>query len=285
MTRTLMQSRLARLQLRKPFVDELVKLVRPEVEQLQQYPPIAAMFATLSAVLPGPEPIGSSFQAAWTLMYATISRLDALQDGDPIASSPKLASAGEHYNLVFASYILAAGMLDELEPHVPDGRLRRVQRFWNNSMLRMADGQQDDLASGAVSRSFDTLAVYQQIAQAKTGATYALAFGGMAILLAENEALIEALTRVGEIYGMLVQYADDLRDAAEQPNAALTLPALLHFIPHSSELAPAELAAAFWSHLCASHLRAALDAVASFPVVQQAIATLFSEAFARRSPG
>ena len=50
---------------------------------------------------------------------------------------------------------------------------------------------------------------------------------GLATLLTDDLTLVDALTQVGEIYGTLVQYADDLRDAVDQPNAALTLPELL----------------------------------------------------------
>jgi hypothetical protein len=276
---TFSQRRLTQLPLRQAFVAQLAQFARTEPEQLRQHPPIAAMFATLSAVLPSAEHITSAFREAWTLMYAAIGRLDALQDGDPISAPPEVATAGAHYNLVFASYVLAVSLLDELATQVPDDRLRRLQRLWNDCMLRMADGQQHDLASGTVPLSFESLAVYQQIAQAKTGATYALAFGGLATLLTDDLTLVDALTQVGEIYGTLVQYADDLRDAVDQPNSALTLPELLPFIPHTFELSPAQLAAAFWSYLCSSYLGAALDTLAAYPAIYDAISTLFAAVF------
>jgi len=283
-THPLRLTRLTQLPLRQEFREQLAELVRPQVEQLWQHPPIMAMFVTLSAVLPKQEQTAKLFADAWMLMYATIGRLDSLQDGDSILVLPRVATVGEHYNLVFASYVFADSLLDDLAMHVPEGRLYSLQRLWNNCLLRMADGQQQDLASGAAPRSFDTLAVYQQIAQAKTGATYALAFGGMAMLLSDDRELADAFTQVGEIYGTLIQYADDLRDAATQPNAALTLPALLPFIPHASALTPPQIASAFWSYVYGSYHNAALDLLAPYPNERDAVAALFTAAFAPGTP-
>ena len=272
-------TRLASVELRPEFVEGLTQLLALDVEQLQQHPPIVAMFAKLSAVLQAPAAVLAPFRAAWTLMYATIGRLDSLQDGDPIKAPPQLASLGAHYNLVFASYLVAASMLDDLAEEVPARRLLRLQRWWNDCLLRMADGQQHDLASADEPRSFDTLAVYQQIAQAKTGATYALAFGGLAMLLTEDEMLVAGLTHVGEIFGTLVQYTDDLSDAVSQPNAALTLPDLLQFLPLDSARQPEQIAAAFCAYLYPIYLQAALGALSGYPSLHRQITALFADVF------
>lgn len=94
-------------------------------------------------------------------------------------------------------------------------------------MLRMAGGQQRDLAMSNADGMDAPLDHYQQLAQAKTGAAYALAFGGTAILLSDDPRLIESLTVIGELYGTLIQYSDDLLDAAAQPNPTPTLPEAL----------------------------------------------------------
>jgi geranylgeranyl pyrophosphate synthase len=89
--------------------------------------------------------------------------------------------------------------------HIPANRILRLRELWTETMLRMASGQQRDLtASGdACDSPLDT---YQQLAQAKTGATFALAFGGTAILLTDETRTIDALILIGEIYGTLLQY-------------------------------------------------------------------------------
>jgi hypothetical protein len=275
-----MNDRLAGLGLRPAFAVALSHLLAVDVSCLAQHPPVVATFATLAAVLQTPDAVLSPFRTAWTLMYATIGRLDSLQDGDPIVAPPQVPSIGAHYNLVFASYILATSLLDDLVEEVPAARLLRLQRWWSDCMLRMADGQQHDLESGAEPRSFDALAVYQQIAQAKTGATYALAFGGLAMLLTEDDELVASLTQVGEIFGTLVQYADDLRDAASQPNPALTLPELLPFLPLDTPHQLDHIASAFWSYLYPTYLQAAVGALSRYPSVHGQIAAMFAEVFA-----
>ena len=279
MIHTHIDARLACLGLRPEFAVALTQLVAVDTSHLEQHPPVAAMFATLAAALQAPAPVLTPFRAAWTLMYATIGRLDSLQDGDPIATPPLVASVGAHYNLVFASYILATSLLDELAEEVPAARLLRLQRWWNDCMLRMADGQQHDLESGTEERSFDALAIYQQIAQAKTGATYALAFGGLAMLLTDDNELVASLTQIGEIFGTLVQYADDLRDAVTQPYPALTLPELLRFLPLDTAHQPEQIAVAFWSYLYPIYLQAAIGALSHYPSLQSQIGDMFAEVF------
>jgi hypothetical protein len=259
--------------------ESLLNLIDRDVERLARHPPLAAPFDYLSREFGGSEAIVLRFRAAWTLMYAAISRLDALQDGDPVDVPPHIHSPGAHYNLVFASYILSTSLLGELSERVSASRLGRLHQLWARSMLRMADGQQQDLASATSPRSFDAFDTYQRIAQAKTGATYALAFGGMATLLSEDEALQQALALVGELYGTLVQFNDDLRDAASQPNAALTLPELLRFVPLKGELPQEQLSAAFWSYLYSSYLQAAHKTLESYPSLRGAVGKLFAHVF------
>ena len=71
-------------------------------------------------------------------------------------------------------------------------------------MLRMAAGQQRDLIFSVDDVAHMSLDEYQQIAVAKTGATFALAFGGTATLLTDDMELVETLAAVGEVYGTLL---------------------------------------------------------------------------------
>jgi len=286
MIRTVIADRLIGHALSEATTTALLHLVSQDTDQLMQHPPIAAMFALLPELLHGVARIVTPFRVAWTLMYAAISRLDALQDGDPMhpeAASPS-TSLGAHYNLVFATYVLAASLLDDLAEVVPAARLLCVQRLWSNSMLRMADGQQHDLGNDKGMYDVGMLAAYQQIAQAKTGATYALAFGGLATLLTDDAALITAMVQVGEIYGTLVQYSDDLHDARTQPNQTVTLPAVLRCLPLAVAHPPAQIEAAFWAYLLPIYQQAAATALAAFPELQTPIARLFTDVFAAPDP-
>lgn len=99
------------------------------------------------------------------------------------------------------------------------------------------------------------------------------------MLVSDDDALIAGLILVGEIFGTLVQYADDLRDAASQPNPALALPELLRFLPCDTPQEPARIAAAFWSYLYPIYVQAAMDALGCYPGLQGQVAALFAEVF------
>ncbi|NJM08752.1 hypothetical protein HC891_25020 [Candidatus Gracilibacteria bacterium] len=188
---------------------------------------------------------------------------------------------GAQYNLALAMYVLANSLLDELASHVPASRLIRLYRLWNDLVLRMAHGQQRDLQLGATALSggADDLDAYQQIAQAKTGATFALAFGGTAILLTDDAATIATLTAVGESYGTLIQYGDDLRDAAQQPTHAATLPAVLRRLPHFADSSQQHLHA-FWSYVLTTSVAAVQERLAEHPArMQTHIGALFAQVF------
>jgi hypothetical protein len=246
--------RLAGLALHPETVAAL-QVVAQDADDLLHHPPIAATFALLPPALGGSEELVAPFRAAWALMYAVIGRLDSLQDGDPLRAIPQICSPAAQYNLVFAGYLLATSLLDELAAVVPPARLIGLQRWWVDCMLRMADGQQ--LERGRASRT-----------------------GQVALLLSDDLALATALAQVGEIYGSLVQYADDLHDAAAQPNATLTLPTLLRHLPLTPSRSPAQVEAAFWGYLFPFYQQAALTALAGYPTLHGPISELFARGFA-----
>lgn len=206
-----------------------------------------ALGATRSASLP--------FADAWTIMYAAISYLDHLQDGDPITDSCILAlPPPQQYNAVFSYYVLAESLLSTIDAtHIPPARLHRLRALWSSSLLRMASGQQRDLilqTAHPPHTAQDTLATYQDIAQWKTGATFALAFGGAAMLHSDDQVLIDTLLLLGEIYGTLLQYSDDLHDVG-QTNDTLTLP---QAIQQAFPLTPPDQQHVLWSLIYRSSL-------------------------------
>lgn len=263
-----------------PATVAALQIVAAEADDLRRHSPIAAVFATLPDALGVPEPVAAPFRAAWTLFYATIGRLDSLQDGDPIAAVPGIDSPGAAYNLVFASYVLATSLLHDLVGVVPLRRFVDLQRWWVACVLQMADGQQRDLMGAPAMTALDTLADYQAIAQAKTGATYALACGGLALLGSDDADLAGALAQVGALYGSLVQYADDLHDAAAQPNATLTLATLLRTLPLATPRSPAQVDAVFWHALRPIYQQAAMDALTAYPALHAPVTALFAAGLA-----
>jgi hypothetical protein len=150
------------------------------------------------------------FNDAWMVLYLATSHLDHLQDNDPDplveGLNPNIAV---RYNALISLFFFAQSMLSDTPCSVPHERMTRLYSLWTDSVLRMGGGQHEDLCAVADTLSLD---LYQQIAQAKTGSAFTLAFGGVALLLCQHEIEIEALVAIGELYGTLIQYSDDVLD-------------------------------------------------------------------------
>jgi hypothetical protein len=145
----------------------------------------------------------------------------------------------------------------------------------------MAGGQQRDLVIHGCEYNDAPLEMYQQLAQAKTGAMFALAFGGTAMLLTDDIQIINILIAVGEIYGTLLQYSDDLRDVATQPNLTLTLPqALCLTQPFYKSTSTSHTPEAFWSYVYHAYYAQASQILSQLPTaMQQSILALFDRTF------
>jgi Polyprenyl synthetase len=220
------------------------------------------------------------FLAAWRCMYAAVSRLDELQDNDPI-TDPLIAALDQptKYQLVFAYYILATSLLDQLGPVAVPERTQRLQQLWSTTMLRMIGGQYRDL-KGHDLQLTAPIEAYEAIARAKTGATFGLAFGGAAILATDDQSMIEVFTKIGELYGTLLQMIDDLIDHEQQPNATLTLPAaLLQTYPALTNRGP-QVLQAFFVHSFRSYTQHVQDLVLNLPqTIGSVILDLFQDTF------
>jgi hypothetical protein len=265
------------------FESALRRLAEHDDSRPSQNPQWGLVIPTIQRLLGGTDEAIAPFLAAWSLMYAVIVRLDHLQDGDLVDDPLPTANRPEaQYNLIFGYYVLATGVLDLLSPdQVPAERILRLRRLWTDMLLRMAGGQQRDLIARDAVGIEQPLDYYQQIAQAKTGATFALAFGGTAALLTDDPRTIDALTLIGEIYGTLLQYRDDLLDALTQPNPTLTLPEAL------TTARPVHLAdrtghtpAAFWAYLYRVYHEQVGQALVGLPAeLQQGLRDLFARTF------
>ena len=210
----LVEQRLAAIDLAPPFREALVKVIAggdkdPYVGILRRLP--LDVFHTLGGkddrvVLP--------FAAAWATLHVVLLRLDHLQDDDPehepLPTTPHISAS---YNLILAAYVLANALLDDLDSHaIPFQRIQQLRCLWNDCLLVSASGQHQDLIYPGTTTSPDVLDQYQQMAHAKSGALFALAFAGGAILATDDAAAIAACQYVGNIFGALLQLVDDLVD-------------------------------------------------------------------------
>ncbi len=225
------------------------------------------------------------FAMAWAVLFGATKRLDHLQDGDlPDHPLPTRSTPNAQYNLMFAYYVLAHALLDDLGAQgIPCDRILKLHHFWSDCVLRVASGQQRDLeGTGWTSeRGLAALDQYQHIAHAKAGALFALAFGGAALLATDAPGTITIFTFVGELFGTLLQYKDDVLDAPSQPAAGLTLPHAYH-VARTAQAAqlPHDTVAAYWHHVYQTYLSQVDQALAGLPPdIQQGILRLFATTF------
>jgi hypothetical protein len=181
-------------------------------------------------------------------LYSATLILDHLQDDDPL-SDPWFADlpTAIHYHLAFGAYVAAEEALFALmSTGVPDARSLQLQRLWRDSLAHLVAGQYADLTQ-PVRSDIDTAVLdrYETIARQKTGASFALAFGGMAILAGTASTQVTAAINVGLLFGMLLQYSDDLHDAPAQESqpTTLTLQRALgeRIVPEGAPVPPQEI--------------------------------------------
>ncbi len=223
------------------------------------------------------------FALAWGTLNAALRRLDHVQDDDarsvPLPTVPVI---GAHYNLLLSYYLLATALLDTLDgDSIPPARLLCLRQWWADCLLRVASGQQADLeVVQDDQQGAELLTQYQHVVQAKTGALFALAFGGTARLLTDDVEVITVLSEVGEVYGMLVQYGDDVRDADEQVNRAVTLPHAYAASRQRSTQLPVNDVHAFWHYIYMSYMQQVEYALAPLPIyTATTIRHLFTRSF------
>lgn len=263
---------------------DLLQLASQDAQRIRRNQYWTWVIPSLQHMLHGESQQITPFHIAWGFMYAVTVRLDHLQDHDPVVDPLPTDQPNAQYNLIFAYYVLATSLLDDLSPpNIPAHRILRVRRLWSDMVLRMASGQHRDLTirPGSVNDAF--LEYYQRIAQAKTGSAFALAFGGTATLLSDDVQLITTMTLVGEIFGALVQYNDDVLDAAAQSNPTLTLPgAFHHAYPLSGLAANEHTASAFWAYIYQAYCAHISQLIKDVPSdLQAGILLLFANAFER----
>lgn len=224
-----------------------------------------------------PNDLTGPFRVAWGLMYSVSRRLDQIQDQDPTDDPLPGSATSAHYTLVLAYYVLSQGLLSQLNGEaIPPMRALRLQQLWSDLMLRTASGQYADLLSGEPGLLEQSADNYQRIIHAKTGSAFALAFAGVGALLRDDDAQIQALLAIGDFFGALIQYGDDIVDQEEQPNTSLTLPRIFANEPRSTGAPLHQLAASIYS----AHQERLAELLQAFPTpTSQALLAIFTRAF------
>lgn len=266
--RTVVAHRLATVDMLPELRERLLGLLDDDLHYLAVARPWGRMLTQIAAIL-GSSSLAPVFEAAWLVMHAAAMHLDHLQDGDEVA--PQLADLppATQYQLVFSYYVLATAILDDL----PSGglspeRTHSIHRLWSDAMLRIASGQYYDLTVAAHKEQLPSLDAYQELAHAKTGAAFGLAFAGLAILNDHSAALCGAMLTTGELFGGLLQYVDDLID--EEVSLSL--------IPASKSLGDPLL----WERIFFSYRHAIEQLLSDYePGLMLPVLQLFDRTFAR----
>lgn len=210
--RTIVGRRIAAVDLLPELEARMLELLDADLQYLTVDRPWWRIFEQVSGML-GNSPFTLPFIAAWTVMHAAAMHLDHLQDGDQVA--PQLAGLppAAHYQLVLSYYVLATSLLDDLPGYGLSLECAvALHRLWNDAMLRIASGQYRDISMAVLGAKDTTIDEYQELIHAKTGAAFGLAFAGLALLNNRSNPLCVAMLTVGELFGGLLQYVDDLID-------------------------------------------------------------------------
>lgn len=261
------------------LITPLAGLIQRDLVTLERGSHWGWVIPQVQQALGDPDDLAGPFRVAWGLMYSVSRRLDQIQDQDPTDDPLPGSTASAHYTLVLAYYVLSHSLLSQLNSvAIPPTRILRLQQFWSDLMLRTASGQYADLISSEPSLLEQSADNYQRIIHAKTGSAFALAFAGVGALLRDDDAQIQALLAIGDFFGALIQYGDDIVDQDEQPNTSLTLPRLLASKPHSTGAPLSQLAASIYS----AHQERLAELLQAFPtLISQALLAIFTRAFER----
>jgi hypothetical protein len=225
-----------------------------------------------------------AFAHAWRKLYSAALLLDHLQDGDDLDDA-WLATLPTpiQYHLAYSVAMLAHQDLHTLTATIVFARATRLHSLWSTSVLQLAIGQYRDLThtfQQAHGEAQDALDSYEALVLLKTGAAFGLALGGSATLATDDPLQIDAAIQAGLIFGMLLQYRDDLHDATAQVEQPSALTLLRAWAPHIQSDDAGQALQTAWT-LIYAHYHQALEAIlAPLPEPGQALIwTLLHDTF------
>ena len=162
--------------------------------------------------------------AAWVLLYTAAHLFDSVQDDDPADLWWQSLGPGPAINVATGLLTSAWIVLGQLETQ--GAVARQLVEDFQQTVLRMASGQHLDLTDPRL--SLDTA---WAIAEAKSGAFFALACRSGARLAGAPQHVTDHYGEYGFNLGLIVQIGDDLEDV-QAGRSASTLP-----VAYSTEMA------------------------------------------------
>ncbi|MGH2619924.1 MAG: polyprenyl synthetase family protein [Anaerolineales bacterium] len=154
----------------------------------------------------GGDPQGAErVAAAWALLYTAAHVLDSIQDRDPPDRWRAELGDGPATNVATGLMTTAWVVLDQID--ADRGSIQPLIEDFHRTVLWMASGQHLDLTLPQL-----TLDKVWAIAEAKSGAFFALACRSGARMAGAPDATAEDYGRYGLNLGLMVQIGDDLED-------------------------------------------------------------------------
>lgn len=224
------------------------------------------------------------FVHVWHTLYSAILLLDHLQDHDELGASWLAALPDAlQYQIALGAYAVAQHDLNDLANLIEPERAIRLRALWASAVLELAVGQYRDLSLAFhVSEDAQSapLDVYETIAAQKTGAAFGLALGGAVALATAEPDQIDAATNAGVVFGMLLQYVDDLRDGEAQARHAGVFTLVLALAAQDGEGEQAIAPMTAWTLIYAQYDQALETILAPLPepghaVIQHLVRSTF----------
>lgn len=141
--------------------------------------------------------------AAWLLLYVSAHLFDSVQDGDPPDERWAGLDSSAATNLACGLLASAWAVVAELEGE----RSSLIRQDFAHTVLRMSSGQHSDLTKGQLS-----LDQAWAVAEAKSGAFFALACRSGARIAGASEQVAQHYGEYGLNLGLMIQVADDVDD-------------------------------------------------------------------------
>ena len=211
------------------FVNPWPKLMKFIISIINEKPKHILMPGVISAAYGGAEISQVGANSIITLLYGAIIAVDSILDGDqfgPVAGF----SSGELANLSLGLTGWAVRVLNRLE----DTRGKsEASDILYRLLYQVSLGQALDFSNP------ETEDAYWELARMKSGSFFAGAFMLGGLVGGASAADQTRLAALGQIYGVMLQIHDDLRDALGTPanpdwlNGRFTLPILYaHIVDH-----------------------------------------------------
>lgn len=147
---------------------------------------------------------------AWFLLQISASLLDKVEDHELLSELLVPCDVSIVANLTTGMIFVAQWILGHLElDHVDAGTAWDIQQAFHETILTVCSGQHLDLMA-----STPDLSTCWHIAEAKSGAAFALACYAGARLATSRSEMLDAFVRFGRDLGTIIQINDDLEDVA-----------------------------------------------------------------------